>query len=93
MQKVLLASAICLSVFTMPMEAQAGGLTPEEIKECGRQPLSLACVGHYAQRNQENVAKVLGDITSGRLPALPPPALPGLESLPTIDLGELALKK
>jgi len=82
-----------LGRFRRTQGAQVGGLTREEIKECGRQPLTLACVEHYAQRNQENVAKVLGDITSGRLPALPPPALPGLESLPTIDLGELTPKK
>lgn len=92
MKKILLGSALCFGVLSVPMVAQAGSLTAAQIKECGRQPLSLECVEHYAQRNQDNVGKVLGDITSGRLPALPPPALPGLDSLPTVDLGSLLPK-
>ena len=92
MNKLLLASALCLGAFILPMPAQAEGLSPEEVKQCRRQPMSLACVEHYAQRNQDNVGKVLGDITSGRLPALPPPALPGLEALPTVDLEKLLSK-
>jgi hypothetical protein len=92
MTKVLLASALCFGMFSVPMVAQAAPLTPAQIKECGRQPLSLDCAEQYAQRNQDNVGKILGDITAGRLPALPPPALPGLDLLPTVDLEKLLSK-
>jgi hypothetical protein len=75
-----------------PMSAHAESLPPEEARECKTQPLTFACLDRYAQRNQDNIAKLLGDITAGRPAVLPPPALPLLEGLPPIDLGRLGLK-
>jgi hypothetical protein len=84
----MLSALILLPVTSIRAES----LGPEAAKTCKAEPLTFACLDHYAQRNQENVARILGDITAGRLPAIPPPALPLLEELPTIDLGKLPAK-
>jgi hypothetical protein len=89
-------SLILFSWLTMsalaPMSARAESLPPDEGRACKTQPLTFACLDRYALRNQDNIAKVLGDITAGRPPVLPPPALPLLEGLPSLDLGRLELK-
>jgi hypothetical protein len=74
------------------LSAHAESLPPEEARACKTQPLTFACLDRYAQRNQENIAKMLGDITAGRPAVLPPPALPVLEDLPPIDLGRLGME-
>jgi hypothetical protein len=93
MKTVLLALALCIGGFAIPMGAQAGGSASEAAKECASQPLSFACLDYYAQRNQDNVAKTFAEVSSGRLPTLRPPALPLLENLPTIDLEKMVTTK
>jgi hypothetical protein len=93
MKTILMASAICLATFAAPMGVQAGGPTSEAAKECASQPLSFACLDHYAQRNQDNVAKTFAEVSAGRLPTMRPPALPVLENLPTIDLEKMVSPK
>jgi hypothetical protein len=93
MKKTLLSSVICLGAFATPVGAQAGGPASEAAQACASQPLTFACLDHYAQRNQDNVAKVFADVSAGRLPTLRPPAVPLLESLPTIDLEKMVTTK
>ena len=90
--RVLLFSTLSLSVLAMPAVTLTAGAVVDRGKECSRQPLTIECLDYYAQKNEENVEKVLSDVTEGRPPELPPPALPGLESLRAIDLGKLAPK-
>jgi len=74
-----------------PMSAHTESLPPGEGRTCKTQPLTFACLDRYAQRNQDNIRKVRGDIATGRPPVLPPPALPLLEGLPSVDIGRLEL--
>jgi hypothetical protein len=90
-KRLIVLSWVCASALA-PMSVNAESLAREGARACKEQPLTLACAEHYAQRNQDNIAKVVGDITAGRAPVLPPPALPLLEDLPPLDLRTLELK-
>ena len=87
--KRALIVAVGMSVLSIPTATRAEGLPPAD--PC-RDTLSLACVESYARQNQANVSKIIGDLTAGRPPVLPAPALPGLEKLPSVDLGKLLPK-
>ena len=92
MKKYLISlSWICVSALA-PVNVHAESLAREEARACKAQPLTFTCVEHYSQRNQDNIAKVVGDIAAGRPPVLRPPALPLLENLPSLDLRTLELK-
>jgi hypothetical protein len=82
---------VCASALA-PMSVHAESLAREDARSCKAQPLTLTCLERYSQRNQDNVDKVLGDITAGRPPVLRAPALPLLEDLPSLDLRMLELK-
>jgi hypothetical protein len=88
---LIFLSWICLGALA-PMGVHAESLGREDTRSCKAQPLTLTCLEHYSQRNQDNIEKVMGDITAGRPPVLRPPALPLLEDLPSLDLRMLELK-
>lgn len=88
---LIFLSWVCASALA-PMSADAESLAREDGRSCKAQPLTLTCLEHYSMRNQDNINKVLGDITAGRPPVLRPPAVPLLEDLPSLDLRMLELK-
>ena len=88
---LIFLSWVCANALT-PMSVHAQSLAREEARSCKAQPLTLTCLEDYSQRNQNNIEKVLGDITAGRPPVLRPPALPLLEDLPSLNLRTLELK-
>jgi hypothetical protein len=92
MKKYFLFLSCVFASALAPMSVHAESLAREEATACKAQPLTLTCLERYSQRNQDNIDKVLGDITAGRPPALRPPALPLLEDLPSLDLGTFQLK-
>lgn len=84
-------TVLCLCMMLLPVASHAEGLPPPA-NACDKDPVGLACIEYYAQKNQANVSKIIGDLTAGRPPALSSPALPGFDKLPSLDLGKLLPK-
>jgi hypothetical protein len=79
-------TVLSLCMFLLPVASHAEGLPPVA-KPCDKDPVGLACIEYHAQKSQADVSKIFGDLTAGR-----PPALPGLDKLPSLDLGKLLPK-
>jgi len=82
MRNALLATALCLSVLSVPVAAHAQG---SSLKECEKDPLATACI--------DTIGKVLEDIAVGRKPTIDLPAGPSLDKLPLADLAKLLAPK